>query len=95
MARLAGAPQAMVNSLHAQGVDRPGTGLVVEARAPDGLVEALRVADAPGFTLGVQWHPEWHVMENPLSIAIFAAFGDACRAYAADQDRHERNTTVV
>ena len=93
--RLAGASVVMVNSLHAQGVERLGDGLWVEARAPDGLVEAVRVADSPGFTLGVQWHPEWQVMNNPLSTAIFAAFGDACRAYATNRYRHEHDTTVV
>jgi len=46
-------------------------------------VEAFTVNDAPGFTLGVQWHPEWKVLENPLSSAIFRTFGNACRAYRA------------
>jgi putative glutamine amidotransferase len=55
--------------------------LQVEAVAEDGLVEAFTVRDAPGFTLGVQWHPEWKVTENPVSMAIFRAFGDACRSY--------------
>ena len=95
MARLAGAGQAMVNSLHGQGVDRLGAGLVVEGTAPDGLVEAVRVADAPGFTLGVQWHPEWQVMSNPLSVAMFRAFGDACRDFAARREAHEHHPAVV
>ncbi len=55
-------------------------GLEVEARAPDGLIEAFRVAAAPGFALAVQWHPEWQVLKNPFSLALFAAFGDAARA---------------
>ena len=59
-----------------------GAGLVVEARAPDGIIEAVRVADAPGFALAVQWHPEWQVMKNDFSRALFAAFGDAARARA-------------
>jgi len=95
MAGLAGADSAMVNSLHGQGIARLADGLLVEGSAPDGLVEAVCVADAPGFTLGVQWHPEWRVMSNPLSIAMFGAFGDACRAYAATRERHERHTAVV
>jgi putative glutamine amidotransferase len=70
-----------VNSLHSQGVDRLGAELQVEARAGDGLVEAFAVKDAPGFTLGVQWHPEWQVMQNPVSRDIYRAFGDACRSY--------------
>jgi len=77
---LAGAERVKVNSLHAQGVHELGAGLDVEARAPDGLIEAFRVRSAPGFTLAVQWHPEWQVMKNPFSRAMFAAFGDAARA---------------
>ena len=95
MRRLAGASQAMVNSLHGQGIDRLADALVAEGTAPDGLIEAVRVADAPGFTLGVQWHPEWQVMSNPLSVAIFGAFGDACREFAARRETHERHTAVV
>ncbi len=70
-----------VNSLHSQGVESLGEGLVPEAWAEDGLIEAFRVKGAPGFSLAVQWHPEWKVTENPVSMAIFKAFGDACRAY--------------
>lgn len=69
---------ARVNSLHQQGVDRLGEGLFVEAVAPDGLIEAISVADAPGFTLAVQWHPEWEPGKNPLYDAIFRGFADAC-----------------
>ncbi|MFP6732005.1 MAG: gamma-glutamyl-gamma-aminobutyrate hydrolase family protein [Alphaproteobacteria bacterium] len=83
LAGLAGGPEAMVNSLHSQGVDRLAPGLIAEATAPDGIVEALRVANASAFTLAVQWHPEWRVHENPLSLAMFEAFGDAVRARAA------------
>jgi putative glutamine amidotransferase len=78
--RLAGADRVTVNSLHSQGVRELGTGLEVEARAPDGLIEAFRVRSAPGFTLAVQWHPEWQVMKSPFSRAMFAAFGDAARS---------------
>lgn len=79
--RITGLPGAMVNSLHSQGVDRLGDGLQVEAVAADGLIEGFTVRDAPGFTLAVQWHPEWKVLDNPASTAIFRAWGDACRAY--------------
>ena len=48
----------------------------------DGVIEAVSLNDAKGFVLGVQWHPEWKHAENPVSRAIFAAFGDAVRAYA-------------
>src|SRR5215469_14766408 len=66
-----------VNSLHSQGIDRLGAPLAVEARAPDGVVEAFRVREAQSFALAVQWHPEWKVMANPFSRALFAAFGQA------------------
>jgi putative glutamine amidotransferase len=72
---------ARVNSLHRQGVERLAEGLEVEAIADDGLIEAFTVSGAPGFTLAVQWHPEWKVEENPMSMQIFGAFGDALRTY--------------
>jgi putative glutamine amidotransferase len=80
--KLAGRNQVTVNSLHSQGVDRLGPDLAVEARAPDGLVEAFRVKSAPNFALAVQWHPEWQVMANPFSMALFAEFGKAARLRA-------------
>ena len=78
---LGGAAEIMVNSLHGQGVDRLAPGLVAEATADDGLVEACSVSTAPGFTLAVQWHPEWQLAANPDSMKIFKAFGQACRTY--------------
>jgi putative glutamine amidotransferase len=81
LAELAGgATEARVNSLHWQAIDRLAGGLTVEATAPDGTIEAVRVTDAPGFALGVQWHPEWKVMETPLSRNLFGAFGEAASA---------------
>jgi len=74
---LAAGDRIRVNSLHSQGIDRLGDGLAVEARAPDGVVEAFRVRAAARFALAVQWHPEWQVMSNPFSRALFAAFGRA------------------
>jgi putative glutamine amidotransferase len=76
---LAGTDRVRVNSLHSQGVDRLGSDLAVEARAPDGVIEAFRVPDAQRFAVAVQWHPEWRVMDNPFSRALFAAFGAASR----------------
>jgi putative glutamine amidotransferase len=75
--RITGEERVRVNSLHSQGIERLGSALSVEARAPDGLIEAFRVTRAPGFALAVQWHPEWQVMSNPFSHALFAAFGAA------------------
>jgi putative glutamine amidotransferase len=63
-------------------VDKVGEGLAVEAVAPDGTVEALRVRNAKAFALGLQWHPEWRFWENDFSKALFAAFGGALREAA-------------
>jgi putative glutamine amidotransferase len=74
---LADSDRIAVNSLHSQGIDRLGPPLAVEARAPDGVIEAFRVRAAASFAIAVQWHPEWKVMANPFSRALFAAFGQA------------------
>ncbi len=79
---MAGSDRIQVNSLHSQGVARLGPSLAVEARAPDGLVEAFHVRNSPRFAVAVQWHPEWKVMSNPFSRALFAAFGAASRERA-------------
>ncbi len=79
LARLLDAETLMVNSLHNQALDRLAGDLVVEAVAPDGTIEAVRVVGARNFALGVQWHPEYKVLENPASLRLFEAFGAACR----------------
>jgi putative glutamine amidotransferase len=84
---LAASERIQVNSLHNQGIDRLGAELAVEARAPDGVIEAFRVRDAQRFALAVQWHPEWKVMSNPFSRALFAAFGQASRERASVKER--------
>lgn len=81
--RLAGSNTVMVNSLHSQGVARLADGVTVEAVADDGLIEGFVVDGATAFALAVQWHPEWKVTEDSFSLAMFKAFGDACRDYAA------------
>jgi putative glutamine amidotransferase len=86
--RLAGADRVRVNSLHSQGIDRLGGRLIVEARAPDGVIEAFSVQDSPRFAVAVQWHPEWQVTSNSLSRALFAALGAASRERAQDQVQH-------
>ena len=83
---LAGTDTITVNSLHSQGIARLADGVTVEAVADDGLVEGFRVDGARNFALAVQWHPEWQVTQNRFSMAIFKAFGDACRQFA-DSDR--------
>jgi putative glutamine amidotransferase len=77
LARLSGLSEALVNSLHSQGVDRLASQLSVEALAPDGQIEAVSMPGAMGFVLGVQWHPEWGCAHDPLSRAIFQGFGQA------------------
>jgi putative glutamine amidotransferase len=79
---LAAASDLRVNSLHSQGIDRLASVLRIEAEAPDGAIEAVSMEEAEGFLLGVQWHPEWRFARDPLSRALFAAFGDAVRAHA-------------
>lgn len=83
--RLLGAAEVMTNTLHGQGIKTPGARIVVEGHAPDGTPEAIYVKDAPGFTLSVQWHPEYRAGEDPVSRPLFEAFGDAARAWAAGQ----------
>jgi putative glutamine amidotransferase len=80
--KLAGSDRLQVNSLHSQGVQELGRDLEIEARAPDGLIEAFRIRSAPAFALAVQWHPEWKYQDNPFSRALFRAFGEAARERA-------------
>jgi putative glutamine amidotransferase len=79
--KLLGESEFRVNSLHGQGVKRLAESLRAEAVAPDGVTEAFTAPGAPGFNLGVQWHPEWQARDNPVSMKLLRAFGDACRAY--------------
>jgi putative glutamine amidotransferase len=79
-AQLFGREVIQVNSLHGQGVLDPGVRVIVEGVADDGTVEAIRVADAPAFALGVQWHAEYDPQTNPINRALFEAFGEAVRA---------------
>lgn len=80
LTELIGVQSATVNSLHGQGMKTLGEGLIPEAHAPDGLVEAFRLDDGNYFVVGVQWHPEWQFRESPLSTALFSAFGRALRS---------------
>ena len=76
-ARLFGCETIRVNSLHGQGILEPGGRVVVEGVAEDGTIEAIRIADASGFALGVQWHAEYDPQHNPINRALFQAFGEA------------------
>lgn len=83
--RLMGAREVMTNTLHGQGINRPGARIRVDGHAPDGTPEALYIEGAAGFALGVQWHPEWQAADDPASRPLFGAFGDAARAWAAGE----------
>jgi putative glutamine amidotransferase len=76
-ATILGRETIRVNSLHGQGILEPGDRIVVEGVAEDGTIEAIRIADAPGFALGVQWHAEYDPQSNPVNRALFEAFGRA------------------
>ena len=76
--KLLGTQSAMTNSLHWQAIDQLGDGLLVEAHAPDGIIEAVRHETAR-FCIGVQWHPEFQYGENIISAKLFADFERAMR----------------
>ena len=80
-ARILGRDLIRVNSLHGQGILDVGERIVAEGIAEDGTIEAIRVRDANGFALGVQWHAEYDPQTNPVNRSLFEAFGDAVRAY--------------
>ena len=79
-AKLLGREKIKVNSLHGQGILEPGKRVVIEGVAEDGTIEAISIADAPGFALGVQWHAEYDPQSNPINRTLFEAFGAALRA---------------
>lgn len=81
--QLFGAPDVMTNTLHGQGILRAGPRVVIEGYAPDGTPEAIYIKEAPGFTLSVQWHPEWNAASDPVSRPLFEAFGKAVHDWAA------------
>lgn len=83
-ARLFGKPDVMTNTLHGQGICQPGPRVIIDGRAPDGTPEAIFIKDAEGFALSVQWHPEWNAANDPVSFALFSAFGNAARDWSRD-----------
>ncbi|MEM6739484.1 MAG: gamma-glutamyl-gamma-aminobutyrate hydrolase family protein [Pseudomonadota bacterium] len=80
--RVFGATEVLTNTLHGQGIKEPGRRIVIDGWAPDGTPEAIYVEGAPGFTLSVQWHPEYRAAEDPVSRPLFAAFGEAVADWA-------------
>ena len=90
--RLMGAQEVLTNTLHGQGVVKPGLDIVIDGYAPDGTPEALYVQGAHGFALGVQWHPEYNAANDPVSRPLFEAFGDAARDWAMGKLRPVRQS---
>lgn len=86
-----GATEVLTNSLHGQGILEPGERVVVDGHAPDGTPEAIYVKDAQGFTLSVQWHPEWQADSDPVSRPLFEAFGEAARQWSDKKGRLKRS----
>lgn len=80
--QLMGRQSVPTNTLHGQGIKAAGPRIVVDGHAPDGTPEAIYIDGAPGFTLSVQWHPEWNAKCDPVSRPLFEAFGAACRDWA-------------
>lgn len=80
-ARMFGADEVLVNSLHGQGIEEPGPRVIIEGRAPDGTPEAISIKGARGFALAVQWHPEYNAATDKVSRALFESFGDALMAW--------------
>ena len=85
--KLVGAERVLVNSLHAQAVDRVAPGMIVEGLSDDGVAEAISAPNAPGYVLGVQWHPEAVYLQDRLSHDLFALFGEAVQAYTRGEKR--------
>jgi putative glutamine amidotransferase len=80
-AKILGCETIRVNSLHGQGILEPGRRVVVEGVAEDGTIEAIRIAEAPSFALGVQWHAEYDPQRNPINRKLFLAFGEALESH--------------
>ncbi|MGJ8618033.1 MAG: gamma-glutamyl-gamma-aminobutyrate hydrolase family protein [Sulfitobacter sp.] len=78
-----GAQMVRTNTLHGQGIKEPGPRVVIDGHADDGTPEAIYVQGAAGFTLAVQWHPEWDAANDPVSRPLFERFGDAARDWSA------------
>ena len=88
--RILGKRETVVNSIHRQGVANLAPGLIAEAAAPDGVIEAVSVKGARNFALGAQWHPEYKAAHNPDSVKLFEAFGNGGRALMRQASRQAR-----
>lgn len=81
--RIFGKTVVRTNTLHGQGIKEKGPRIVIEGTAPDGTPEAIHVDGAPGFAVGVQWHPEYNASTDPVSRPLFEAFGTAVKDWAS------------
>lgn len=90
--RMLGKRETMINSIHRQGIKKLAPGLVAEATAPDGVIEAVSVKGAKSFAFGTQWHPEYKAPNNPDSVKLFTAFGNAVRSYALSRQTPARRS---
>lgn len=77
--KLLGTTEIVTNSLHGQAIIEWSDRVVIEGIAEDGVIEAISIRDAPSFALGVQWHAEYEAASDPVSNALFRAFGAAAR----------------
>lgn len=83
LARMLGTDNIVTNSLHGQAVRDAGARVVLEGWAADDTVEAISIAGARSFAIGVQWHAEYDAENDPVSKVLFDEFGDAARAHQA------------
>lgn len=81
--QMIGAQQVCTNTLHGQGIWDIGDRVVADGWAEDGTIEAIYVKQSKGFAVGTQWHPEWNASQDPVSKALFTAFGKAVADWAA------------
>lgn len=89
--KLLGATEVMTNTLHGQGIKAIGKRVIVDGLAEDDTPEALFIDGAPGFTLSVQWHPEYNASADPVSRPLFQAFGEAASAWATKKNSVRRS----
>lgn len=82
-----GTHKVLTNTLHGQGIKAAGARVVIDGYAPDGTPEAIYIKDAPGFTLSVQWHPEWNADGDAVSRPLFEAFGAAVHKWAQSKTK--------
>ncbi len=78
---IVGVDRLEVNSAHHQAAADVPEGVVVNAVAPDGVIEGIEVPDKR-FCIGVQWHPEFLIGDG--DVRLFAAFVLAARHYRAE-----------